>query len=514
MAAPIGKAPRIWPAFYVTIVALYLLTSSGRIGGSDSLAMYNVTQSLVTNGSLSADPCTPGPQSNHCVPGIDGRNYAGFGLVPSIVVVPAYLAGLKAASLLHRDVHLIAGLVLSFYHVLMAAAVPVLLGLWLCRIGLSPRAALWTALLYAFADTAWGASKGFCSEPYFALGLVGCCYFLSADDRPLLLLAAGASYGFAVGSRINGAILGPAVLLYGLMLWKARGTTFPKMLRNTLLFGAPIAASLLLIAMSNQIRFGSISKTGYHLHFPTIAALLSTPLLTGAKGLLINSNVGILIYVPWVVMVPFLWRHFWNRYRAEAVLVLTILLSNFLFFAKYTDWGGGWAIGPRMLYAVIPFLTLPLAVLFDQGAAALRSVMGRATIALVSVSFLIQLILIPYPGSRYFQMELYNADHGLHAWWSGLPILEDVTAFPELLFGVDNLDNTPAHQHLLTFENPINLVRADLWLIKASSFGFPRAAWLFAFLLLLIASLGIRYTLGPSLRSAISQREIEERAQV
>ena len=54
---------RAWIALYGAVAALYLLTAPGRLGGSDALAMFNVTQSLATNGSFSADPCTPGPRS-------------------------------------------------------------------------------------------------------------------------------------------------------------------------------------------------------------------------------------------------------------------------------------------------------------------------------------------------------------------------------------------------------------------------------------------------------------------
>jgi hypothetical protein len=219
---PVTLPHRTWLALYATVAVLYVLTSTGRLGGSDALAMFNVAQSLATKGSISADPCMPEPRSNHCVPGAEGRNYAGFGLVPSIVAVPAYAASQVAASLLHRDVHILAGLGISLYHALWAAAVPVVLGLWLARIGLSSQAVVWGALVYGFASPAWYLSNHFSSEPYFALGLMGCCYLLGRDDGRFSLAAAGACFGFAVGSRVYGLILAPAVVLYGILLWRSR----------------------------------------------------------------------------------------------------------------------------------------------------------------------------------------------------------------------------------------------------------------------------------------------------
>src|ERR1700680_1818965 len=97
---------------YLFFTAVYLLTASGRIGISDGFAMFNVAQSAAHEGSLSAEPCVPqlpGHQSdvrasNHCVPGVDGRYYAGFGLVPSLLAVPAILCGEQMAALLHVSV--------------------------------------------------------------------------------------------------------------------------------------------------------------------------------------------------------------------------------------------------------------------------------------------------------------------------------------------------------------------------------------------------------------------------
>ncbi len=44
---------------YAAIASLYLLTASGRIGGADELAVFNVAQSLATQASVSADTCVP-----------------------------------------------------------------------------------------------------------------------------------------------------------------------------------------------------------------------------------------------------------------------------------------------------------------------------------------------------------------------------------------------------------------------------------------------------------------------
>jgi hypothetical protein len=368
--------------------------------------------------------------------------------------------------------------------------------------GLSSQAVVWGALVYAFASPAWYLSSRFCSEPYFALGLIGCCYLLCRDDRPFSLAAAGACFGFAVGSRIYGLILAPVVVLYDVLLWRSRNKKSSEIVRNLLVFGAPVAVSLSLIALSNQLRFGSVLKTGYHLSFPTTADLLSTPLLEGMKNLLINNEVGVFIFVPWVGMVPFLWRRFWSRSRNEAIQALGMILINYLFFAKYAVWHGGWYLGPRMLSAVFPFLILPVALLFDKCAVSLRTWAGRMTVALVSLACLIQMLLLAYPSPRYYILQTYNQQHSINQWWSGEPLLEAVSALPDLLLGKRNQSTDPAHQYLLTLPNPVNQVRADLWLLKATLLAVPHSvAYFLTALLLILFVLGVR-----AVRSQLSCR--------
>ena len=487
--AEIVRVPiHAWFLLYVTIAALYVLTAAGRNNNGDAFAMFNVTQSLATQGSLSSDPCEFEPRTNHCVPGVDGRHYSGFGLVPSIVSVPAYWAAEALSARLHRNMQVAAGFCVSLNHALIAALVPLVLALWLTRLRFSPRAAASTALLYAFASPAWFYSKTFASEPYFILGLIGCCCLLATSDRPIPVLLAGCGLAFAFASRIYGLILTPFILVYAIRLWREQSRSPRRIAKNLLLFAAPIFLGLSALAYSYYIRFGNIFKTGYHLNYPHIADLMSTPLPTGLKEILVNPQSGILLYVPWIAIVPFVWRRFWKEHRSEAVLVLGIFLTNYLFFAKYAAWEGGWALGPRMMSPTIPFLALPLAALFSDGAAVLRTWTGRAAAALAALALLIQLIEAPYPGTRYFYLETYNEAHGLTAFWSGQPLLEAATALPGLLFGSRYQDHSAAHQFLLTFPNSVNLVRADLWLLKVRLFGVPKPlALVLAIALLLVA---------------------------
>jgi hypothetical protein len=438
--------------------------------------MARVSQNLIWHGGISAEPCITAPDSVQCVPGIDGKYYAAYGLAPSIVVTPVVVITSLAARVTRRDFDLMFGLVLAMYHAFISAAVPIVLAKWLCRIGMSWQAAFLTAFTYAFASPAWHLAREFFSEPYFLLGLLGCCYFLCGNSNPISLIAAGACFGFAAASRVYGLILLPIFLVYAILLWASKRTTIVTIVGNLLLFSAPIIATIGLIALSNQARFGSIFKTGYHLLNPNFASLMSTPLFYGIRSLLVHGEVGLLCYVPWILLIPFIWRPFWRDHKNEAILTIGLSLTNLLFFAKYTAWHGGWAFGPRMLNAVIPFLALPLAVSIQQGALASRTTVKWASIALVSAAFIIQVLLLPFPVARYYHIQYYNMQLNLpQPWWNGQPVLAAIASYHELFGGVGS-DNSAAHQYLLTFPNSVNLVRANLWLLKLSLLGFPAIA--------------------------------------
>ena len=483
-----------WLCLYLAIASVYVLTSSGRIAASDGLAMYNVTRSLATQGNFSADPCEPNAMTNDCVPGVDGKHYAGFGLLPSIAAVPAFLVGKWTAARLHRDSQLVTGLTITLFHALVSAAVPIVLASWLWILGFSWISAASAALVLAFASPVWHyGTKWFSSEPYFALLLLGCCCLLALSRNAPQIFAAGLLFGLSSGCRIYGLILAPAFLIYGWLIWRRRGASQLGIVKRVCLFCGATAAIVGLIALSNWTRFGSVWKTGYQLLFPTASALLSTPFWFGARGLLINGEVGFLIFVPWALVVPFLLRPFWRRYPDETVLILSLVFINFVFFAKYAAWHGGTAIGPRMLQILIPCLLPVLSLMLESGCRPPGRFLALLAAVTVMLALTVQLILVPYPDIRYYILRSYDDSHGRAAWWNRRPIFKIAADLPVLFSRADRHPVDPAEQTLLQVPNSVNLVRPDLWILKAAILGVPRMVVApIALLLLLAAIVGFR----------------------
>ena len=170
---------------------------------------------LYTGSRSKPAPCQPGPQNNRCVPGVDGRLYAGFGVLPSVVVIPLLSAGEKTAEVTRRDPSLLSAMFVSFGSLLAGALDPSLHGLWLTTLGFSWMPSAATGLLTFFGTVLWHHSvKGFYSEPYFALALIGAAYLLKASRGDAGVILAGFLFGCSLACRVFGAIFAPLFAFY------------------------------------------------------------------------------------------------------------------------------------------------------------------------------------------------------------------------------------------------------------------------------------------------------------
>ncbi len=483
---------------YAGIVMISILTAQGYIANPDSRAMVNVAHSLVHKGSFEASPCEPFERSNTCVPGVHGRLYAGFGLLPSVIATLPLAAGEELAKLTHKDPKLVSEFLVSMSSLLTGALIPIVLVLWLTRMGFPWKPSVITALLLYFGTGLWFHSvKNFQSETFFGLGLLTAAYLLGEGDiRPSGFLLSGFVFGCSIACRVFGLIFAPAFVAYCFAL--PNPGSWGRRFYRAAMFGAGALIPIGFVVWTNYLRFGDITKTGYHLAFPSVAYLLSNPLIEGTRGLLFDGEVGLVWFTPWIVLVPLAVVRFWKVRPLECALSLAILLETVLFFACYVAWHGGWSYGPRLLVPSLPFAALPLVVLFErwrQNRAATRIVF--ATLALASV--FVQLGTLTYPAPRYYRMVDYNTAHHQPKPWHGSLLLAQWQEFPTILRGsLDfparsvslerestgsespseeaRIESMSASEYLASFRNAINMTSANLWLVKAAKMGLMPVA--------------------------------------
>lgn len=522
MEAASHSRMRFYASLYLFIAGFYLLTASGRIGLSDSVAMLNVAQSVINQRSFSSEPCeadlhdpTTG-LSVGCVPGIDGRHYAGYGLVPSLMVVPAILGARSISGFAHVNPLVTSKAGVSVFSLLLAALVCVVLAVWILKLGYDRGTAVVAACILAFGSPFWHFGvKGFFSEPYFTLALLLAACLLSSPRRRFACALAGLAFGVACAARLNGIILFPAFILAMAFHVRAHKLGWAQFRRDSLQFSAALSISALLIAYANYARFGSPFKTGYQLAFPSTSALLSHPLFDGMLKVLFSGEFGLLVFAPWVVVALICFPRFVREHLPESVLCGTTFLVALIFFSKFSHASGGWVAGPRYLVPTLPFLVLAMApVLQRLQQPSLWNkqpwvVVGPLMVVCLALGFLIQAAGTIFPDERYFALTEFYKDKPAKPWWSGsIPLasfdflahmsstkvqsarageFDQFTARHEGERAYASADSAVTEQEYLNlFPNPENMTSPNLMLLKLRLMGIPLSVGI-AYLLAVIA---------------------------
>src|SRR5947209_5331880 len=198
---------RFYASLYLLITGIYLFTASGRLGLSDGFTMFHVAQSMANEHSLSSEPCDPQLDmvKNQCVPGKNGRHYSGYGLLPSLLVIPALEGARLASRFTHLPVLEAQKTAASLLTLFVSTLVCIVLAAWILSLGYSHRSAAFCACILAFASPLWiYGVKGFYSEPFFTLGLVLAAYFFSLPSLRFAAALSVFSLGAACAWRVNG----------------------------------------------------------------------------------------------------------------------------------------------------------------------------------------------------------------------------------------------------------------------------------------------------------------------
>ncbi len=350
----LGNLPARWLS--LLLLAIYLLSYAGVLHSVDELSGLTVTEALWVEGNWHANAMawdqqrTP-PQN---ALGIDGNLYSKKGLGVSLVALPLFALGrawpvMGAIQLaLLTNAFLTAITVYLFYQLAISLA-------------FKPTTAALGALALGLATPLWPYTRTLFSE---SLATFGLCLALMGAFRyrvvlrtrepigPLVALSGGLAV--LVLARSANAILVAPFLVYlayirwqqrpPVRLWPAYGAVFA--------FALPLGGALLLTIAYNYVRFHT------WLTFPLEPfEKFSTPLATGLIGLLLSPGKGLFWYMPVGLLLFFGVRDWRPSGRAaEYLLATALIVLTTLFYAKWYDWTGGRAWGPRMIVIMTPAL--------------------------------------------------------------------------------------------------------------------------------------------------------------
>jgi len=228
--------------------------------------------------------------------------------------------------------------------------------------GLRPAAVVAVGALVGTFALPYG--KEFFSEPLAALCLV------VAVERALARRPAwaGLALGLAILTRPQNVLFAP---VFAAVAWRAEG------LRAVARLGIGMLPGVALTVAYNQVRFGSPFELGYQ------DVGLTTPLLDGAVGLLLEPRKSLLLFAPIVLLLPLVLRQSWRENRLATVLIGAQTAITVVLTAKWFAWHGGWSWGPRL---VLPAVVLAV-VLVGPWMTTTRRV--RAVVLLFAAGFLV-----------------------------------------------------------------------------------------------------------------------------
>jgi len=424
----------IGAGIFVFVLAIYVLSSPGRIDIIDGQARYEVTYNLLLDGRpVVRDPWIKPVRG---VPGRKGLSYSIYGAPGSVFSMPLVWLGLLADNPPGEPSRFLFSLTSSIFGALIA----VVLYLFYIELGLAAREALAWTMVNAFATLVWPTSNSTFDNAQHAFFAISAVYlgYLSAKRKSRFLAAAGGMMaGVLILYQEYFLLLIPALAICTLdwppviapplnagrkarlkPLWdqlstdirndiqalfnlvrspfRGQGETRESCVR-LLCFLTTVGVGLALSLAYNDLRFGSILHTG-KLQFESEGAypLLGNP-LAGFVTLLLSPGKSVFLYSPPLILGVFGIRHLWRRRpdvgtaiaAASAILVLFISCISFA--------GGDWCWGPRYLVVLLPLWALAFPFALRE-----RRLRRNLVVAIVGLGLAVQVLALSMENQRFF----------------------------------------------------------------------------------------------------------------
>ncbi|MDQ2831911.1 MAG: hypothetical protein M3Y74_23030 [Chloroflexota bacterium] len=223
------------------------------------------------------------------------------------------------------------------------------------------------------------------------------------------------------------------------------------LLRDLASYGVGVLPSVLINIFYDVVRWGRPLQTG-----PKPDHTLGFPPWIGLPDLLISPGKGLLWYTPAVLLLVLAARPFWRRFPRPSILFALICGVYLFFYANVNYWHGDPAWGPRYLYAILPYLLLPLGEVFARWRGYRLPVRG-VLVGVLALSFLIQFSAVTVSywrqwhyiyGYHYDQVEDHGWGSNLHYWWKPAqsPILISLQGIADIT--QKYVDHAPLLEHI------------------------------------------------------------------
>lgn len=362
--APSPPVLRLFILLFLALNFFYLLTSSGRVRTIDEVTVDLQAESLATRGS-SAVPQAISENLFYGKLDRQGRPQSPYGLGQAMLVLPWYEAGRVLRNIVPgipegaRDIVLDAVLVASSATFsALAAALAMLIFL---RLGIAVRPALAATLLIALATPVFAYSAWFFSEPLTtALFLAAALFLFTGEPHSAITIQRAALAGLCLGIAMW--VRPTNVLAAGIFLVAILVRDLKTAQRAAFVLAAVVTVFGGAYLLRNQMLFGSLLDFGYPAAAEGGKPLNSfqTPLFRGLFGFLLSPGKSVFIFAPPILLAIAGVKRLARMDKGLAFVAGATPLVYLFFYARYTQWEGGYCFGPRYLVPSLSLLCLGL----------------------------------------------------------------------------------------------------------------------------------------------------------
>ncbi|HET9183515.1 MAG TPA: hypothetical protein VFP59_15370 [Candidatus Angelobacter sp.] len=409
--------------FLVTL-AVYFLSSAGRIDIIDGQARYEVAYRWIVEGR----PVLRDPWIGFMGrPGRHGLRYSSYGAPASVFAMPLVRVGLMHDGPAHETSRFLFSLTSAIF----GAGIAFILFLFYLDLGLPSSHALAWTLVSTFATLLWPASTSTFDNAQHAFFVILAAYLgvvAARRNSKILAFAAGLAGAVLIAYQEYFLLLIPAIALCTVQ-WSVSqqrvdvpngsfrifsairddlkdlmslvraalsepGNARRSLTRFLICFGTATVIGVLLCMAYNHLRFGSIWQDGKKPLTP-FPPLFGNP-ISGLGTLLLSPGKSIFLYSPPIIL-GILGLRYLRSARHEiavATAAASAILVAFISFIAFA--GGDWCWGPRYLVSVLPLWSLAFPFVLGH------KLKRESVVAIVAVGVLVQVLALSVENQRFF----------------------------------------------------------------------------------------------------------------
>lgn len=355
--SPVGLSLRMFVLFSI----VYLFTWAGHYTTADGSSKLAWTKALLSGHVVAFLP--------------NGDPVSRYGIGHSLLAIPSIalaelvnkVTGIHAEPALYTLLFIVNGaLFLALLTYYLAQFYPA-------------RSVVTTVLIAGLATIWWPYTKLDFSEP-LVLTLAFLGFLLMRFGHPFwgMLMAA-----FTLTIRPDSITVVAPIAVWYLLTHRS--------IKSLLEIALATAPSIVLILVSNYVRYHSIVDRGYP------GERFSNPWLVGLYGILLSSGKSIFLFSPPLVLGLLGWKAFASRphLRADAWLFLSVCIVQVCLFAKWWGWSGEDDWGVRFVIPGVLMLSIPMIEVLNRRA---------LVIPIVTLGVAVQLLAVLIPSLAFLQL--------------------------------------------------------------------------------------------------------------